>query len=63
MVEVFMRRRDVEKVTGLPRSTIYLMMAEGRFPKPIRISSKSVAWLESDIANWQEQRIRESEVA
>ncbi|MCK8485545.1 AlpA family phage regulatory protein, partial [Aliiroseovarius sp. S2029] len=30
------RRPDVEQLVGLSRSTLYAMMAEGTFPKPIK---------------------------
>ena len=31
-----LRRPEVETRTGLSRSTIYAMISEGTFPKPIR---------------------------
>jgi predicted DNA-binding transcriptional regulator AlpA len=36
------------------------MMGEGKFPKNFRISSGRVAWLESDIDAWQQDRLREA---
>jgi prophage regulatory protein len=32
------------------------MMAEGAFPKPLRLSKRAVGWRESDIAEWLAQR-------
>jgi prophage regulatory protein len=57
MVQTFLRRADVERVTGLPRSTIYEMVEKGTFPKPIKIGRKSVAWVEAEIRDWQHARI------
>lgn len=57
MIHTILRRADVERVTGLPRSTIYDRIASGQFPKPIKLSAQSVGWLESEIAEWQEARI------
>lgn len=57
MVQTILRRDAVERVTGLPRSTIYEKMAKGDFPKPIRISPRAVGWLENEIAEWQKARI------
>lgn len=54
-----LRRGDVERVTGLSRSTIYDYMARGRFPRPIRLSGKSVGWLESEVGEWIKARIAE----
>jgi prophage regulatory protein len=53
----FLRRPEVERVTGLGRSTIYDKMASGEFPKPVPLSGGCVGWLESEIAAWQEKRI------
>ena len=57
MVQTILRRHDVEHLTGLPRSTIYDKIAKGEFPQPIKLSMKSVGWLESEIAAWQQARI------
>lgn len=50
------RRPAVERMTGLSRSTIYSMMAEGMFPKPIKLGKRAVGWMESDISDWLSQR-------
>lgn len=45
---------DIEQVaaaTGLGQSTIYRMMAEGRFPKPQRNLGKNL-WRESSLIAW-----------
>ena len=52
-----LRRRDVERIIGLSRSTIYNLMAEDAFPTPIRLGARAVGWLESDIRDWLSQRI------
>lgn len=60
MFERLLRRNDVETTTGLSRASIYSMMAEDSFPKPIRIGKRAVAWRQSDIAAWIEQRAADS---
>lgn len=52
----YLRRHEVEARTGLGRSTIYAMMAQGAFPKPIKLGARAVAWPESEIAAWLESR-------
>jgi prophage regulatory protein len=52
-----LRRDAVERVTGLPRSTLYELMAKGTFPKPIRIGARSVGWLEDEVSAWVNTRI------
>lgn len=47
-----LRRRQVEARTGLGRSSLYALIAEGRFPTPIRLSANTVGWLEHEIDAW-----------
>jgi len=42
---------------GYGRSTLYKLKAQGKFPEPIRLGERAVAWLESDIEDWIEARI------
>ncbi len=52
----FIRKREVMRRTGLPSSTIYDLMSRDLFPKSIKLAGgKAVAWLESDIGQWQKQ--------
>ena len=59
VTQTFLRVADVTRVTGLPRSTIYEMAERGAFPKQVRLSPRAVAWLESEILDWQRARIAE----
>ena len=52
------RRKTVEKITGLSRSSIYAMMSEGTFPKQIKIGRRAVAWRHEDIENWINEKYR-----
>ena len=56
-IQTILRRPEVERITGLRRSSLYALMAAGKFPKPILLSEKSVGWLEPEIADWQKHRI------
>lgn len=38
--------------TGLSRSAIYEMMKQGIFPQSMKISKRSVGWIEDDIDSW-----------
>ena len=46
--------------TGLSRSTLYAYMREGRFPQPVAISERCVAWVEGEVDAWIAQRIAAS---
>jgi len=58
-----LRRKAVETMTGLARSTIYERMARGGFPRPIHLGPRSVGWLASEIEDWIAIRIAESRPA
>ena len=47
-----LRRCEVEVLTGLPKSTIYLKMQQGVFPRQIRLGRRSVGWYEDEVAAW-----------
>ena len=61
MAESLLRRPAVEARTGFARATIYDKMKAGTFPKPVKIGERAVAWPESEINAWLEQRIAERE--
>lgn len=56
MQDRLLRRRQVEEITGMSRSTIYKMMQSGEFPRPVRIGPSAVRWRASDIVAWVESR-------
>ncbi len=53
----------VRERTGLSRSSIYLRISEGRFPRPISLGERAVGWLESEITEWLKGRIEASRPA
>ena len=50
--------RDVTAATALSRSAVYALMAESRFPKPIRIGSRAVRWVEQEVRDFIASRPR-----
>ena len=53
-----LRRRQVEGRTGLGRSSLYALIADGKFPAPIRLSANTVGWLEHEIDAWMAERAK-----
>ncbi|MBN3846116.1 AlpA family phage regulatory protein [Paraburkholderia sp. Ac-20342] len=49
MVGAILRRRQVEQLVGLSRSTIYQRMKEGTFPPAVPLGGRMVGWRASDI--------------
>jgi prophage regulatory protein len=55
--ERFIRRREVQRLTGLSRSSLYRLIAEKDFPPAIQLSTNTVAWLESEVNVWILDRV------
>ena len=47
-----LRLRTVMARTGLTRPTLYRKIAEGTFPRQIRISTNGIGWRESAVDAW-----------
>jgi prophage regulatory protein len=54
---IMLRRKQVETTTGLSRSSIYDLMSKGIFPKPVKLSERSVAWIQEEVIQWMQGRI------
>ena len=52
-----LKLHQVVATTAIPRSSLYKMIANGTFPKPIQLSQRSVGWLSSEVQNWIQSRI------
>ena len=50
----------VMEMTSFSVASIYRLCAEGKFPKKIKIGSRSVGWRESDIIEYIEDREKNS---
>ncbi len=51
------RLKEVQHRVGVDRSTIYRWMGEGKFPKPVQIGSRAVAWNQREIDTWIEKQL------
>ena len=48
----FLRIKNVMEKTGIAKSTIWLWVREGKFPKPIKLSPRITVWNEDKISEW-----------
>lgn len=55
-----LRLPEVCALTGLGRSFIYQLQAEGRFPQRIKLGVRAVGWVEEEAQRWLGDRIAES---
>lgn len=44
------------QLTGLSRSTIYLYIKLGKFPAPLKIGERAVAWINVEIEDWLNEK-------
>lgn len=52
-----LRRAEVERKTGFKRAHIYSLIAQGKFPKPIKLGIRAVGWDSLEIERWLIDRI------
>ncbi len=51
-----LRIKEVIKMTSLSRSSIYSLQNKNKFPQPIQLGIRAVAWVRADILNWIEEK-------
>lgn len=55
------RLPKVKAKTGWSRSSIYSLIAQGKFPAPIKLGQgRAVGWLSTEIDEWIASRVRAS---
>jgi prophage regulatory protein len=52
-----LRLPEVERQTGLKKSTIYELIKRKEFPKQISLGLRACGWLTSEINQWKQERI------
>ena len=60
MAHIILKLPAVKQRTAKSRSAIYKAVADGSFPRPIKLGPKSIGWIESEIEGWILQRIAAS---
>ncbi|HBU95290.1 MAG: AlpA family transcriptional regulator [Leclercia adecarboxylata] len=60
MSKSLIRLPEVQRRTGYSKAWIYRLISEKRFPSSIKIGSRAIAFVESEIDEWVNQRIAES---
>ena len=60
MTHMILRLPAVKARTGLSRSTIYLRIAEGSFPRPVSLGARAVGWIDAEVEAWLAGQIEQS---
>ena len=63
MTHTILRLPAVKASTGLSRSTIYLRVSQGTFPKPVSLGGRAVGWVEAEVQEWLQRQIEASRKA
>ncbi len=50
------KREEVLSLCAISKSNLYKMIEREEFPRPVRIGPRSVAWRQSDVATWLQDR-------
>ena len=58
MAMKIIKLHDVKKLTKFSISTIYRLASQGKFPKPIKLAERSSGWLEQEVIDYIEERIK-----
>jgi prophage regulatory protein len=58
-----LKLKQVQKMTGLSRSTIYAYIDKGAFPKQVKLGERCVAWIEDEVIEWIDTRIMARDAA
>ncbi|ENQ8616746.1 AlpA family transcriptional regulator [Vibrio fluvialis] len=54
----FLKLKEVMEKTALSRSAIYRKMNDGEFPQSVSLGDRAVAWVESEVDEWMEERLQ-----
>ncbi|HDY7135793.1 helix-turn-helix transcriptional regulator [Klebsiella pneumoniae] len=60
MAQSLIRFSEVQRRTGYSKAWIYRLISENRFPQPIKIGARAIAFVEGEIDEWIERRIADS---
>lgn len=50
--EKLLRLNEVVEIIGISKATVYKWIKLGKFPKPVKLSARLVAWKSVDIQNF-----------
>lgn len=54
------RMPNVKHRVGLGRTSIYALVAEGKFPAPVKIGKRAVAWSARAVDQWIADQLKQA---
>jgi prophage regulatory protein len=58
----FIKIQEVLTMTGVGKTYVYQCIAEGRFPKPIKLGRSSL-WLLDEVVSWMEEQVKSRDIS
>ena len=58
LTERVIREAECRQLTGICRTTRYMMEKEGQFPVRRKLGGRAVGWLLSEVSEWQQSRCK-----
>lgn len=56
----FIRLPEVKRLVGFGTTKIYEMASQGEFPKQVQLGARSVAWVKSEVLQWNRDKLAAS---
>jgi prophage regulatory protein len=53
-----LRFKQINEMTGLPKSSVYALIKKGEFPSPIPITPQTVGWISTEVSEWIASRVK-----
>ena len=53
-LDCMLRIAEVLEVVGVSRRTLYRMVDDDRFPRPVRVGQRATRWRQSNIQQWMD---------
>lgn len=58
LADRIIREAECRQLTGICRTTRYMMEKEGEFPARRKLGGRAVGWLLSELTDWQQSRCK-----
>ena len=54
---MLLKIQKVIELTTLSRSTIYRLVESGKFPKPVKLTTRTIGWVEEEVRKFLQEKI------
>ena len=54
---MLLKIQKVIELTTLSRSTIYRLVETGKFPRPVKLTTRTIGWVEEEVRDFLQEKI------